>query len=87
MYKVLSVFADLQDFNHTYNVGDVYPRAGYTPSDARVDELSTNKNIQGKPLIQLVEETKVVKEPEPVVEEVVEKTTRGRKKKDVGNTD
>ena len=68
MYKVLSEFADLQDGNHIYRVGDVYPREGYTPKDERVDELSTGKNLLHKPLIQLV----VVQEPETVVEEVVE---------------
>lgn len=68
MYKVLSEFADLQDGNHIYRVGDVYPREGYTPKDERVDELCTGKNLLHKPLIQLV----VVQEPETVVEEVVE---------------
>lgn len=86
MYKVLSVFADLQDSNHIYNVGDEYPRKGYSPSDARVEELSTDKNLLHKPLIQLVEE-QTVEKTEPVVEEVVEKATRGRKKKDVSVDD
>ena len=67
-YKVLSEFADLQDGNHIYRVGDVYPREGYTPKDERVDELSTGKNLLHKPLIQLL----AVQEPETVVEEVVE---------------
>lgn len=68
MYTVLSEFADLQDGNHIYRVGDEYPRKGYSPTDERVDELSTGKNLLHKPLIQLV----VVQEPETVVEEVVE---------------
>lgn len=67
-YTVLSEFADLQDGNHIYRVGDEYPRKGYSPTDERVDELSTGKNLLHKPLIQLV----VVQEPETVVEEVVE---------------
>ena len=68
MYTVLSEFADLQDGNHIYRVGDEYPRKGYSPTDERVDELCTGKNLLHKPLIQLV----VVHEPETVVEEVVE---------------
>lgn len=67
-YTVLSEFADLQDGNHIYRVGDVYPREGYTPTAERVDELCTGKNLLHKPLIQLV----VVQEPETVVEEVEE---------------
>lgn len=68
MFTVLSEFADLQDGNHIYRVGDVYPREGYTPTAERVDELSTGKNLLHEPLIQLV----VVQEPKTVVEEVVE---------------
>lgn len=92
MFKVLSDFADLQDNNHIYRVGDVYPRAGYTPSENRLEELSTNKNRVHKPLISEI----VVEKPEPVAETVTEKVaeepvevvekpaTRGRRKaKDV----
>ena len=68
MYTVLSEFADLQDGNHIYRVGDEYPRKGYSPTDERVDELRTGKNLLHKPLIQFV----VVQEPETVVQEVVE---------------
>lgn len=67
-YTVLSEFADLQDENHIYRVGDEYPRKGYSPTDKRVDELSTGKNLLHEPLIQLV----AVQEPETVVEKVVE---------------
>ena len=55
MFTVLSEFADLQDGNHIYCVGDEYPRKGYSPTDERVDELSTGKNLLHKPLIQKVE--------------------------------
>ena len=84
-YIVLSAFVDLQDEKHVYGVGDEYPRKGYSPSAKRVDELSTGKNLLQKPLIQVVEEPKVVQE---VVQEVVEepevvaeepKQKRGRK--------
>lgn len=58
MYKVISYFTDLQDFNHPYKVGDEFPRLGLKVSDKRLEELASNKNKQGKPLIEKVEETK-----------------------------
>ena len=58
MYKVIQYFTDLQDFNHPYKVGDVFPRLGMKVSEARLKELSSKNNKQGKPLIELVEETK-----------------------------
>ena len=92
MYTVLSEFADLQDGNHIYRVGDEYPRKGYSPTDERVTELSTGKNLLHKPLIQriaVVEESEtVVEEPVTVAEEVVQeaeeqpKRKRGRKNAD-----
>lgn len=50
---VIKKFTDLQDGNHVYNVGDVYPREGYTPSDKRIAELASDKNRQGVPLIEV----------------------------------
>lgn len=58
MYKVISYFTDLQDFNHPYKVGDEFPRLGLKVSDKRLEELASNKNRQGKPLIKKVEEPK-----------------------------
>lgn len=55
-YKVIHYFTDLQDFNHPYRVGDIFPREGMKVSDKRLEELSTNKNKQKKPLIKLVKE-------------------------------
>lgn len=55
-YKVIHFFTDLQDFNHAYRVGDIFPRTGVKVSDSRIAELASNKNKQGKPLIQKVEE-------------------------------
>lgn len=51
MCKVIKKFTDLQDGNHVYNVGDVYPREGYTPSEERIAELASDKNRQHTPLI------------------------------------
>jgi hypothetical protein len=88
---VIKKFTDLQDGNHVYNVGDVYPREGYTPSEERIAELASDKNRQGTPLIEVpasaevdaeetVEESKEVEELEEP-KEVVEKP-RKRKQAD-----
>ena len=65
MYKVVKYFTDLQDNNYAYYVGDTFPRNGVEAGAERLAELSSNKNLQGVPLI----------------EEVVEKPKRTRKKK------
>ena len=51
--KVIKFFTDLQDGDHPYNVGDVFPREGITVTEARLQELSTAANRQGVPLIQV----------------------------------
>lgn len=66
MYKVIKFFTDLQDNNYAYYVGDTFPRNGVEVGAERIAELSSDKNLQGVPLI----------------EEVVEKPKRARKKKD-----
>ena len=60
MYKVVKHFADLQDNNRPYNVGDIFPHvdASYSVSEDRFAELAGSANKQGVPLIQLVEEEK-----------------------------
>ena len=60
MYKVIVRFTDLQDNNHPYEVGDTYPREGYSPSAWRYRELSSTKNKRGIVLIE--------KAPEPASE-------------------
>ena len=66
MYKVIKSFTDLQDNNYAYYVGDTFPRNGVEAGAERIAELSSDKNLQGVPLI----------------EEVAEKPKRTRKKKD-----
>lgn len=66
MYKVIKSFTDLQDNNYAYSVGDTFPRNGVEASAERVAELSSDKNLQGVPLI----------------EEAAEKPKRTRKKKE-----
>lgn len=58
MYRVIKYFTDLQDNNHEYNVGDIYPHNKKKVSVSRIKELSTDKNRQGVPLIEKVEEPK-----------------------------
>lgn len=57
MYRVIKFFTDLQDNNHPYNVGDIYPREGFEVLPRRIKELAGNKNRQGEPLIKEVEDT------------------------------
>ena len=94
-YIVLSEFADLQDKNHIYRVGDVYPREGYTPKDERVDELSTAKNLLHKPLIQNVEDStqeveessEVEEQPEEIAEETEAEEEQPKRKRGKKNAD
>ena len=66
MYKVIKSFTDLQDNNYAYYAGDTFPHNGVEVGAERIAELASDKNLQGVPLI----------------EEVVEKPKRARKKKD-----
>lgn len=54
--KVIKYFTDLQDNNHEYNEGDVFPREGKEVSEERLAELSAKNNRQGVPLIERVQE-------------------------------
>lgn len=58
MYKVIKEFADLQDGNHVYKVGDKYPRKGVNPNNKRIAELEGENNAQHEPLIRYVKEGK-----------------------------
>jgi len=55
MYKVIKYFTDLQDNNHAYKVGDVFPHDGMKVSEMRLKELSTDANRRHVPLIEKVE--------------------------------
>lgn len=96
-YMVLSEFADLQDGNHIYRVDDEYPRKGYSPTDERVDELSTGKNLLHKPLIQKVEDevtpheveesSEVEEQPKEIEEETEAEEEQPKRKRGKKNTD
>lgn len=90
MYKCKVFFKDLHDKSFEYRPGDIFPRSGLKVSPERIEELSTDKNRRGKPLIEKVEEREAEQAPEP--KDVVVKTQiteppksakpkRGRKKK------
>lgn len=61
MYKVIKLFADLQDNNHVYNIGDVFPRSGVEVTEERLAELASSNNKQGVPLIEKVEDAETPK--------------------------
>lgn len=56
MYEVIRYFEDLQDNNHPYNVGDIFPHDGMTAKEERLRELSGSNNKQRKPLIRKISE-------------------------------
>ena len=64
MYRVIKQFYDLKA-NHAYSVGDTFPHNGVKVDAERIEELASDKNRLGVPLI----------------EEVAEKPKRTRKQK------
>jgi len=52
MFRVIAEFADLQDDNHVYRVGDKYPHTRRKVARKRIEELSSSNNKIGKPLIE-----------------------------------
>ncbi len=75
MYKVIRYFIDLQDNNHPYNAGDVFPRSGVKVTNERLAELAGSGNLQGVPLIQLVEEATEQEAPKKAPAKRAKKTT------------
>lgn len=75
MWRVIKYFTDLQDGEHPYNVGDVFPREGLEVSGDRLLELSTAANKRGIPLIEKVGE------PIAQADEPAAPKKRGRKAK------
>jgi capsule polysaccharide export protein KpsE/RkpR len=83
-YKVIRYFVDLQDSNHSYEVGDSFPRLGLNVSNKRLEELAGSNNKQGRPLIEKVSESKkedfsqYMNEPEESTEVAYTKTEINR---------
>lgn len=57
MYRVVKYFTDLQDNEHSYHAGDIFPREGMKVTKTRLNELASTKNARGIALIELVEKT------------------------------
>lgn len=70
MYKVIHKFADAQDKNYIYEIGDTYPREGKKVSKERLAELASDTNKVRMPLIEAVAKAESV--PEPEVEEIID---------------
>lgn len=52
-FEVIEDFKDLQDKDKIYRKGDRYPKpANKNIDDKRLEELLTNKNKQGRPVIK-----------------------------------
>ena len=50
MHKVVKRFFDLET-QHAYSVGDAFPHDGVSVSEERIEELKSDKNRLGQPLI------------------------------------
>ena len=68
MHRVIKFFRDLQDNNHAYHVGDIFPHDGMEVSEKRLLELSTDKNRRHMPLIEKVDVEPIEAETEEPVE-------------------
>ena len=69
-YVVIRYFTDAQDNEHPYREGDIYPREGFTVSDARLKDLLSGNNFQRVPLIKRdtgMQKKEVVKNTEETV--------------------
>lgn len=64
-YKVIKHFTDMQDNNCAYNEGDEYPRKGFKVLQGRINELASDKNRRGEPLIVEVPDKKTKSEDKP----------------------
>jgi hypothetical protein len=77
VYTVIHDFADLQDGEHIYRVGDSFPRSGVKPTSGRIAELLSNGNRIGTALI--AEKIETARTPEAEAEP--EHKRQGRRKK------
>ena len=73
MYRVIKAFTDLQDNNYAYDpqnpARNTYPRKGLNVLQSRINELASDKNRQGCPLIEEIPEV----EEKPKKKKSVEK--------------
>lgn len=77
MYRVVKYFIDLQDKNHEYHEGDIFPREGLEVTEQRIAELASDKNRRHEPLIaEEVEQPEAEQPAEEVEEAPAEKTAK-----------
>lgn len=81
-YRVIEYFTDLQDKDYAYNTGDVYPRKGYKPTEKRIEELASDKNVRKRPIIKAVSEEAEAVAEVAAEESVEEKPKRKRRKRE-----
>ena len=53
-YRVLENFTDLQDDCYEYRAGNEYPRPGLTPTQERIQELSSENNSRKVAVIAVI---------------------------------
>lgn len=69
-YKVIHSFKDLKDNEHVYKEDkDLYPREGLKPTKKRIEELESDKNKIGKPLIKKITENKDIETEDETLKE------------------
>jgi hypothetical protein len=55
-YKVVNAFSDADDNNTRYKIGDEYPKGNFTPSEERIEELSSVHPKYKRVFIEAVED-------------------------------
>ena len=81
MYKALEYFTDNLDKGYAYNVGDVYPREGYTPTEERIEELAGTDNARRRPVIEAVTKTVAEVTEEDTVDKALEEEVKPKRKR------
>ena len=80
-YKVIEFFLDLQDDSYAYSPGDVFPRNGVIVKKERYEELASDKNKLGKPLIAAETTEKLPFDPSDAEEPTEEKKAAKKARK------
>ena len=81
MFQAIEYFTDNLDKGYAYNVGDVYPREGYTPTEERIEELAGTDNARRRPVIEAVTETVAEVTEEDTVDKVPEEEVKPKRKR------
>ena len=81
MYQAVEYFTDNLDNGYTYNVGDVYPHEGYTPTEERIQELASDLNVRRRPVIAEITNQEVETVAEVAAEDIPEEAPEEEKPK------